>query len=186
MTAARAARLSARDLVGKAGWNGIAQFLPLYLRFVKHELVLFAIVVAFFGLVISRLVHVETLLALLTAGFVTENVSRHEDGEAIRHAMERSAAPVFVVFFALIEALGSVRAMVFTYINPAVAAVLGVAVLGERFTAGMGIGFVLILLGSALAVRPPRPPDRRDRRRLGVALRPRPADSCAGARAGSA
>jgi Kef-type K+ transport system membrane component KefB len=73
----------------------------LYLRFVKHELVLFAIVVAFFGLVIARLVHVETLLALLTAGFVTENLSRHEDGEAIRHAMERSAAPVFVVFFAL-------------------------------------------------------------------------------------
>lgn len=73
----------------------------LYLRFVKHELVLFAIVVAFFGMVIARLVHVETLLALLTAGFVTENVSRREDGEAIRHAMERSAAPVFVVFFAL-------------------------------------------------------------------------------------
>jgi drug/metabolite transporter (DMT)-like permease len=95
-------------------------------------------------------------------------------------------ALAFVVFFALIEAIGSVRAMVFTYINPAVAAVLGVAVLGERFTAGMGIGFVLILLGSALAVRPPRPPDRRDRRRLGVALRPRPADSSAGARAGSA
>jgi len=73
----------------------------IYLRFVKHELVLFAIVVAFFGLVIAQLVHVETLLALLTAGFVTENFSRREDGEAIRHAMERSAAPVFVVFFAL-------------------------------------------------------------------------------------
>ncbi|MFL5561981.1 MAG: cation:proton antiporter [Gemmatimonadaceae bacterium] len=73
----------------------------LYLRFVRHELVLFAIVVAFFGMVISRMVHVETLLALLTAGFVTENFSRHEDGEAIRHAMERSAAPVFVAFFAL-------------------------------------------------------------------------------------
>lgn len=72
-----------------------------YLRFVKRELVLFAIVVAFFGMVIARLTHVETLLALLTAGFVTENFSRHEDGEAIRHAMERSAAPVFVVFFAL-------------------------------------------------------------------------------------
>lgn len=73
----------------------------LYLRFVKQELVLFAIVVAFFGMVIARLVHVETLLTLLTAGFVTENFSRRDDGEAIRHAMERSAAPVFVVFFAL-------------------------------------------------------------------------------------
>ena len=81
----------------------------LYLRFVKQELVLFAIVVAFFGMVIARLAHVEVLLTLLTAGFVTENLSRHEDGEAIRHAMERSAAPVFVVFFALAGAEMALR-----------------------------------------------------------------------------
>jgi drug/metabolite transporter (DMT)-like permease len=95
-------------------------------------------------------------------------------------------AIAFIFFFALIEALGSVRAMVFTYLNPAVAAILGVAILGERFTAGMGIGLVLILLGSALAVRPPRPPAPRDPRRREAALRPRRADSSAGARAGSA
>ena len=40
-----------------------------------------------------------------------------------------------------------------TYVNPAVAAVLGVAVLGEDFTLGMGIGFVLVLAGSVLATR---------------------------------
>lgn len=73
----------------------------LYLRFVKQELFLFALMVTFFGAEIARLAHVETLLMLLTAGFVTENFSRFEDGEAIRHAMERSAAPIFVVFFAL-------------------------------------------------------------------------------------
>lgn len=73
----------------------------LYLRFVKRELFLFAIIVAFFGAEIARLTHVETLLTLLTAGFVMENISRHGEGEALRHAMERSAAPVFVVFFAL-------------------------------------------------------------------------------------
>lgn len=73
----------------------------LYLRFVKRELFLFSVVVAFFGAVIAQLVHVETLLTLLTAGFVTENLSRYQDGEDIRHAMERAAAPVFVVFFAL-------------------------------------------------------------------------------------
>jgi Kef-type K+ transport system membrane component KefB len=39
------------------------------------------------------------LLTLLTAGFVTENVSEH--GEELRAAIERSAAPIFVVFFAL-------------------------------------------------------------------------------------
>jgi Kef-type K+ transport system membrane component KefB len=73
----------------------------LYLRFVHRELFLFALIVAFFGAEITNLVHVETLLTLLTAGFVMENVSRHGEGEVLRHAMERSAAPVFVVFFAL-------------------------------------------------------------------------------------
>jgi drug/metabolite transporter (DMT)-like permease len=65
-------------------------------------------------------------------------------------------ALAFVLFFALIEEVGPVRATVITYVNPAVAAVLGVAVLGETFTVGMGAGFVLILLGSFLAARPRR------------------------------
>ena len=65
-------------------------------------------------------------------------------------------ALAFVVFFALIEEIGPVRATVITYVNPAVAAALGVSILGERFTAGMGVGFVLILVGSVLAARRPR------------------------------
>jgi Kef-type K+ transport system membrane component KefB len=68
---------------------------------VRRELILFAVLVTFFGSEIARLMHVETLLTLLTAGFVTENISRRDDGAALRHAMERSGAPVFVVFFAL-------------------------------------------------------------------------------------
>ena len=81
----------------------------LYLRFVKRELFLFAIIVAFFGAELARLTHVETLLTLLTAGFVMENVSRKGEGELLRHAMERSAAPVFVVFFALAGAEMTLR-----------------------------------------------------------------------------
>ncbi len=65
-------------------------------------------------------------------------------------------ALAFLVFFALIEQIGPVRATVITYVNPAVAAVLGVAILGEAFTGGMGLGFVLILVGSVLATRPGR------------------------------
>lgn len=72
-----------------------------YLRYVGKELVFFALLVAFFGAEIARLVHVELLLMLLTAGFVMENTSRDEEGVRLLHAMERSAAPVFVVFFAL-------------------------------------------------------------------------------------
>lgn len=73
----------------------------LYLRFVRAELFLFAILVTLFGLELSRLLHVETLLTLLVAGFVAETAAPGRTGQALRHAMERSAAPVFVVFFAL-------------------------------------------------------------------------------------
>jgi len=62
-------------------------------------------------------------------------------------------ALAFLLFFALIADVGPVRATVITYVNPAVAAVLGVAALGERLTAGMAVGFVLVLVGSALATR---------------------------------
>lgn len=60
-------------------------------------------------------------------------------------------ALAFLLFFALIAEVGPVRSTVITYINPAVAALLGVAVLGEAFTLGMGAGFVLVLIGAALA-----------------------------------
>jgi drug/metabolite transporter (DMT)-like permease len=63
-------------------------------------------------------------------------------------------ALAFVVFFALIAEIGPVRATVITYVNPAVAAVLGVAILGEEFTVAMGIGFAFVLAGSVLATRP--------------------------------
>jgi drug/metabolite transporter (DMT)-like permease len=62
-------------------------------------------------------------------------------------------AIAFLLFFALIAEIGPVRATVITYVNPAVAGVLGVAILGEDLTLGMGVGFVLVLAGSVLATR---------------------------------
>lgn len=70
-------------------------------------------------------------------------------------------ALAFLLFAALIAELGPVRATVITYVNPAVAAILGVLVLDEAFTLPMGIGFLLVIAGSALATRPaPEPSDR--------------------------
>ena len=67
-------------------------------------------------------------------------------------------ALAFVVFFALIAEVGPVRATVITYVNPAVAAVLGVTILSEHITAGMVVGFALVLGGSVLATgRGPEP-----------------------------
>ena len=60
-------------------------------------------------------------------------------------------ALAFLLFFALIAEIGPARATVITYVNPAVAVLLGVALLGEHFTAGIAVGFPLILVGSVLA-----------------------------------
>ena len=62
-------------------------------------------------------------------------------------------ALAFVVFFALIGEIGAVRATVITYVNPAVAAILGVVVLDEHLTRGVMLGFALVLAGSVLATR---------------------------------
>ena len=66
-------------------------------------------------------------------------------------------AIAFVCFFALIAEVGPVRATVITYVNPAVAAVLGVVILDEHLTPAMIAGFALVLVGSALATRAPAP-----------------------------
>jgi drug/metabolite transporter (DMT)-like permease len=65
-------------------------------------------------------------------------------------------AVAFVVLFALVGEVGAMRSTVVTYVNPAVAVLLGTTVLGEHFGVGTGIGFVLILGGSFLATRPAR------------------------------
>ena len=62
-------------------------------------------------------------------------------------------ALAFVLFFALIGEVGPVRSTVITYVNPAVAAVLGVVVLREAFSVGMAVGFALVIAGSLLATR---------------------------------
>jgi drug/metabolite transporter (DMT)-like permease len=67
-------------------------------------------------------------------------------------------AAAFLVFFALIADIGPTRATVITYVNPAVAVALGVAVLGEHLTTGMIVGFPLVLIGSVLATAQPPPP----------------------------
>lgn len=60
-------------------------------------------------------------------------------------------AVAFIAFFALIREVGPVRAPLFTYVNPVVAVLLGVVVLGEQLTVGLLIGFPLVILGCWLA-----------------------------------
>jgi Kef-type K+ transport system membrane component KefB len=101
----------------------------VYLRFIGQDLFLFALLVAFLGAEVARLTHVETLLTLLTAGFVAENFSQSGQGDALRHAMERSAAPVFVIFFALAGAkidVAGLGTVLFIVVPVAIARALGI------------------------------------------------------------
>jgi Kef-type K+ transport system membrane component KefB len=89
--------LAGAVVIGAAIGGAVA----LYLRFVVRDLLLFGIIAAMLGAEIARLAHVELLLTLLVAGFVTENLAREGRGQELREAVERAAAPIFVVFFAL-------------------------------------------------------------------------------------
>ncbi len=60
-------------------------------------------------------------------------------------------AGALLVFFALIAEVGPARAVVITYVNPAVAIALGVWLLDEPLTTGLLVGFPLVLAGSVLA-----------------------------------
>ena len=63
------------------------------------------------------------------------------------------SALAFVIFFEVIRGIGPARASLITYVNLAVAVVLGVLFLEEPFTLGMVIGFPLVAIGSYLASR---------------------------------
>lgn len=58
-----------------------------------------------------------------------------------------------LAFFALIAEAGPQRALVITYVNPAVALLLGIVLLAEPFTLGAAVGFPLVLAGCVLATR---------------------------------
>jgi len=102
-------------------------------------------------------------------------------------------ALAFVLFFELIVEVGPARSTVITYINPAVAILLGVVLLGEPFTVGIAIGFPLILLGSWMATSTPAVPAHsasafflgRPRLRIGPADGLRPASLSARRRTNS-
>ena len=63
-----------------------------------------------------------------------------------------TAAALWLYFY-LVAKLGAARATVFTYVNPAVATLLGIIVLHERFGWSLIAGLALILIGSWMAAQ---------------------------------
>jgi len=65
-------------------------------------------------------------------------------------------ATAFLVFFELVKEVGSSRSVVVTYFNTAIAVVLGVVGLHETLTAGIILGFPLVLVGCIFATSGPK------------------------------
>jgi drug/metabolite transporter (DMT)-like permease len=154
------------------GIVGVAALVGLQLGHV-NLLAVGAVLLTAFGYAAGPLVLSRRLADLPAVGVVTASLAitavvwlvpailswpSHVSGEVVGSMAALSlvcTAIAFLVFFALIAEIGPTRATVITYVNPAVAILLGVLLLGERFTLGMAVGFPLVLLGSVLATRPP-------------------------------
>lgn len=110
--------------------------LTLYLRFVRRELVVFAIVVVFAAAAAAQALGFELLLSLLVAGFLVENVAPVR-AEPLVDTLHQMAVPVFVVFFAMAGA--ELRVQEFAAIWPFVLTVavvrIGAIFVGARLGA---------------------------------------------------
>lgn len=87
------------------------------------------------------------------------------------------SALALILFFSLIAEVGPTRASVITYVNPAIAVLLGVTLLGESLGSAAVAGLLLILAGSWISTGSGTPPGlasitaarrRRAARRLSV------------------
>ena len=65
-------------------------------------------------------------------------------------------AAALLAFYRLIQLAGSTRAGLVTYVNPVIAVLLGVALLGEHLGASTVAGFTLVAAGCWLSTRPAR------------------------------
>jgi Kef-type K+ transport system membrane component KefB len=108
----------------------VGGLLAVYLRYVRREMVLFAVVAVFATAATAQALHFELLLSLLVAGFLVENVAPVR-AEPLVHALHLMAVPVFVIFFAMAGA--ELRIQAFVALWPLV---LGAALL--RFAAVYG------------------------------------------------
>lgn len=117
----------------------IGGVLTLYLRFVKRELVVFAIVVVFATAAVADTLGFELLLSLLVAGFLLENVAPVR-AEPLVDTLHQMAVPVFVVFFAIAGA--ELYVQEFVALWPLVLAVallrMGAIVVGSRAGGRLG------------------------------------------------
>ncbi len=128
---------------------GYAAGPALIVRYLKDESGLAVIAVS-----VSMVAVMYVPVVLLGPGLPTAVPSGEVIASVIILGLVCTAA-AFVMLFALVGMIGPVRATAITYVNPAVAIVVGVIFLDERVTTWTLLGFGLVLAGSFLLTRGP-------------------------------
>ena len=162
-------RITPRRLAGLAiGASGVAFLVGLDLRGGSIEWIGFMMIVALgytCGPIIlaTKLNHVPGPVVVAGATFIVAlcwipwsvlHWPHHVSGETLGCVAVLSVvctAGAFLTFFELVKEVGSTRSVVVTYFNTAIAVVLGITILNEPLTAGILVGFPLVLVGCILA-----------------------------------
>lgn len=113
----------------------VGAVITLYLRFVKRELVVFAVVAVFATAAAAQALHFEVLLSLLVAGFLVENVAPVR-AEPLVETLHVTAVPVFVIFFAMAGA--ELRVQEFADLLPVVLLVVAARAVALYLAGGVG------------------------------------------------
>jgi drug/metabolite transporter (DMT)-like permease len=110
------------------------------------------------GIAINGLAMVFTSIAyapLMIVQFPEVSAVSMESASSLLALGVFSTALAFISFFIVLKEIGPARASIGTYVNTAVAVVLGVMILSEPLTIGIIIGLPLVMIGSFLASRKP-------------------------------
>ena len=110
------------------------------------------------GIAINGLAMVFTSIAyapLMIVQFPEVSTVSMESASSLLALGVFSTALAFISFFIVLKEIGPARASIGTYVNTAVAVVLGVMILSEPLTIGIIIGLPLVMIGSFLASRKP-------------------------------
>jgi drug/metabolite transporter (DMT)-like permease len=171
-------RIDARRLLGLAvGFAGVVALVGIEVRgsdlIAVGQVALCAVGYAVGPVIIARRLSdfpalgvIAVALTLTAAGYAPYALTHLPDSVSAESAASVLVLAVvctaiaFLLFFALIAEVGPARATVITYVNPAIAVLLGVLLLDESFSTGIAVGFPLILLGSYLATARSRTPER--------------------------
>ena len=108
------------------------------------------------GVIAVSLTMVTVIYAPFAAVSLREDIAAQPSLESWASVVILGAvcsALAFVLFFTLLRDIGPARASLITYVNLAVAVVLGVVLLGEQLTTGVFVGLPLVVAGSYLASR---------------------------------